>query len=202
MRLLHRSRVALFAICASLSAATAQPAAAQPTAAQPAAAREQLVFIVRHAEKANATETDPTLSDAGKARAAALAFALKDAGIGEVLVTQRRRTVETAAPLTQLRELSAHVVPFGASTPDHALAVAAAVRASKADAILVVGHSNTVHLIVAALGGPKLPALCDAEYSNLFMVRLRANGTAAFVRSTYGTADPPNAGGCAAATMR
>ena len=153
MRLLRRTFIGLLA--GSLALAGVQ--------AQAPAPREQIVFIVRHAEKASATETDPSLSEAGKARAVVLAFGLKDAGIGEVLVTQRKRTVETAAPLTQLRELTAHVVPFGASTPDHALAVAAAVRASKANAVLV-GHSNTVHLIIAALGGPKLPELCDAEY--------------------------------------
>lgn len=174
-----------------------------PTAAfAQRASGEKLVFIVRHAEKANATEQDPSLSDAGKARAVALAAALRDAGVSEVFVTQRKRTRETAAVLTEARQLTAHVVPFGASTPDHAAAVAAAVRKAKGNAVLVVGHSNTVTLIVAALGGPRLPELCDAEYSNLFIVRLPARGSPAFVRAHYGVPDPADAGTCAAAMMR
>ncbi len=166
------------------------------------ASGEKLVFIVRHAEKANATEQDPSLSEIGRARAVALAAALRDAGVSDVFVTQRKRTRETAAVLTEARQLTAHVVPFGASTPDHAAAVAAAVRKAKGTAVLVVGHSNTVTLIVAALGGPRLPELCDAEYSNLFIVRLPARGSPTFVRAHFGVPDPANAGTCAAASMR
>lgn len=166
------------------------------------ASGEKLVFIVRHAEKANATEQDPSLSEIGRARAVALAAALRDAGVTDVLVTQRKRTHETAAVLTQAQQLTAHVVPFGASTPDHAAAVAAAVRKAKGNAVLVVGHSNTVTLIVAALGGPRLPELCDAEYSNLFIVRLPARGAPTFVRAHFGVPDPADAGTCAAAMMR
>jgi broad specificity phosphatase PhoE len=166
------------------------------------AAGEKLVFVVRHAEKANATEQDPSLSDIGRARATALAAALGAAGVSEVFVTQRKRTRETAAPLTEARQLTAHVVPFGASTSDHAAAVAAAVRRAKGNTVLVVGHSNTVTLIVAALGGPRLPELCDAEYSNLFIVRLPARGSPTFVRAHYGVPDAADAGTCAAAMMR
>lgn len=163
---------------------------------------EKLVFIVRHAEKANATEQDPSLSDIGRARAVALAAALRDADISDVLVTPRKRTHETAAVLTEARQLTAHVVPFGASTPDHAAAVAADVRKTRGNAVLVVGHSNTVTLIIAALGGPRLPELCDAEYSNLFIVRLPARGSPTFVRAHFGVPDPADAGTCAAATMK
>ena len=163
---------------------------------------EKLVFIVRHAEKANATEQDPSLSEIGRARAVALAVALRDAGVSDVLVTQRKRTHETAAVLTEARQLTAHVVPFGASTPAHAAAVAAAVRETKGNAVLVVGHSNTVTLIIAALGGPRLPELCDAEYANLFIVRLPVRGSPTFVRAHFGAPDPADAGTCAAAMMR
>lgn len=169
--------------------------------AQTGVAGDKLVFIVRHAEKASQTESDPSLSDTGKARAAALALALHDASVAEVLVTPRKRTHETAAPLAAARELTMHVVPFGASTPEHAAAVAAAVRASRAGAVLVVGHSNTVHLIIAALGGPKLPELCDPAYANLFIVRLSAGATT-LTRAQYGAPDPADANACAAATMR
>lgn len=189
---LRRTLFAVLSFCLVLSSASAQGAASG----------DKLVFIVRHAEKASATESDPSLSDPGKARAVALAAALRDANITDVFVTPRKRTHETAAVLVHARELTAHVVGFGASTPEHVTAVAAAVRAADGNAVLVVGHSNTVHLIIAALGGPRLTELCDAEYDNLFIVRLPARGSATFVRAHYGAPDPANAGTCAASTMR
>ena len=173
-----------------------------PLAAQRPEAGDKLVFIVRHAEKASATDPDPSLSDAGKMRAVRLGMALQDADISDILVTPRKRTRETAEPLADTRSLTIHVVPFGASTPEHVDAVAAAVRAAKGGAVRGVGHSNTVNLIIAALGGPKLSELCDAEYSNLFIVRLRADAPASFVRAKYGAPDPADAATCAASTMR
>jgi broad specificity phosphatase PhoE len=187
-------RVALiFSIVASLPAFAA---------AQGTASGDKLVFIVRHAEKASATDPDPSLSDSGKARALALAAALRDANITDILVTPRKRTHETADPLSDARQLTMHVVGFGTSTPEHVSDVAAAVRAATGNAVLVVGHSNTVNLIVAALGGPKLPELCDAEYDNLFIVRLPPRGPSSLVRAHYGAPDPAGSNTCAAASMK
>jgi phosphohistidine phosphatase SixA len=176
-------------------------AVSTPSAAQ-GSGGDKLVFIVRHAEKASATDPDPSLSDAGRARAAALAAALRDAGVSDVLVTPRKRTVETAAGVIAARQLTAHVVGFGASTSEHVAAVAAAVRQANGDAVLVVGHSNTVTLIIAALGGPRLPELCDPQYAGLYIVRLPRQGTPSLVRAQYGAADPPDAATCAANSMR
>jgi phosphohistidine phosphatase SixA len=163
---------------------------------------DKLVFIVRHAEKANATEPDPSLSEAGQARAAALAVALRDAQVTDILVTSRKRTRETASVVADARQLVAHVVPLTPKTAEHILAVAAAVREAKGNAVLVVGHSNTVTGIIAALGAPKLPDLCDAQYANLFIVRLPARGEPSLIRTQYGTPDPADAGSCAAASMK
>lgn len=170
--------------------------------AQGSAGGDKLVFVVRHAEKASVTDPDPSLSEAGKARAAALAVALRDAQVTDVMVTPRKRTIETAAPVVEARQLTAHVVPFGASTEAHAMAVADAVRKARGNAVLVVGHSNTVALIVAALGGPRLPELCDAQYAGLYIIRLPSHGAASLIRAQYGVPDPPDAANCAASAMR
>lgn len=177
-------------------------AGAEPCAAQGGRRGDKLVFIVRHAEKASATDPDPSLSDAGKARAAALAEALSDAEVTDVLVTPRKRTVETAAMVTEARKLTARVVAFGASTDEHTAAIAQAVKKSKGNTVLVVGHSNTVPAIIAALGGPRIPELCDAQYAGLYIMRLSVRGIPRLVRAQYGAADPPGAGNCAASTMR
>lgn len=163
---------------------------------------DKLVFIVRHAEKASATDPDPSLSDAGQARAAALGAVLHDAQVTDILVTPRKRTQETAAAVTAARQLIAHVVPLSPNTAAHVAAVAAAVREAKGNAVLVVGHSNTVPAIIAALGGPRLPDLCDAQYANLFILRLPTRGDATLIRAQYGAADPSDAASCAAGTMK
>ena len=191
MPLMRRTLLVLLALAGALASAGAQ-----------APAGDKLVFIVRHAEKASATDPDPSLSAAGKERAVALAAALRDARVSAILVTARKRTAETAAPLASALELTMHVVPFGASTPEHVAGVAAAVRAAKGAAVLVVGHSNTVTAIIAALGGPTMPDLCDAAYANLFIVRLPTSGAPSLVRAQFGAADHAEAASCPGMTVR
>jgi phosphohistidine phosphatase SixA len=206
--------VAAAALLVPPAAASAQtrPAAPPAVTAPPTvgaaseAARVALppvVFVVRHAEKAPEPGDDPGLSAEGRARAAALQAALADAGVSAVVVTPRRRTSQTAAPLAAARGLTPEVVPFGAGVAEHAAAVAAAARRHAGGAVLVVGHSNTVPAIVAALGGPRLGDLCDAAYATLFVVRPAAGGVPASVaRAAYGPADPPGAAACAGTPAR
>ena len=55
--------------------------------------------------------------------------------------------------------------------------------------VLVVGHSNTIPAIIAALGGPRVPDICESVYANLFML-VPGAGEVRLVRSRYGAADP------------
>jgi broad specificity phosphatase PhoE len=156
-----------------------------------------IVILVRHAEKASETETDPALSAAGKARAKALAEALADAGVGAVVVTQRRRTGDTAALLTAARGLVPDTVPIGGPVPAHAAAVAARLRERHlGGTVLVVGHSNTIPPILAALGGPELPDLCDGSYDQLFILVLRNGAAPALTRARFGAASPAGGEAC------
>lgn len=164
----------------------------------PSAAPATLVLLVRHGEKAAAPADDPPLSDAGRARAQALAAALADARVSAIVVSSRRRTLDTAAPLAAARRLTPEVVPIGGSTTEHVAAVAAAVRRHAGGVVLVVGHSNTIPAIVAALGGPRLPDLCDASYATLLALELPADGAPRLVRAAFGAPDPADAATCAA----
>jgi len=156
-----------------------------------------LVLVVRHAEKVDNSD-DPALSAIGAARANALAEALADARVAHVIVTHRQRTRLTAAPLMTARGLEPEVVPFGRDMAEHVREVAAAVRRQAGKVVLVVGHSNTVPMIVHALGGPRAPDLCDTRYAALFAVLPGAEGTAAgVVVSNVGAPDPPSAVACA-----
>jgi broad specificity phosphatase PhoE len=148
------------------------------------------VYLVRHGEKSTAVsnDPDPDLSTAGWARANALAAKLRGAGITAIVATQLKRTQETAEPLAAQLGLNAEVVAVGG--PAHADSVAAAIKRHRGGTVLVVGHSNTITPIIAALGGPKLPNLCDNEYSSLFVVTLTGSAAPVIVRQHYGAPDP------------
>jgi phosphohistidine phosphatase SixA len=194
--------VLALALGAPLLSSSAQASRASNLAAAPAQPGEPaLVLVVRHAEKADNSD-DPVLSAAGEARARALAEALSDARVDHVIVTHRQRTRLTAAPLLSARGLTPEVVPFGRDMAEHVAAIAAAVRRRPGQVVLVVGHSNTVPMIVHALGGPKQPDLCDARYGGLFVVTPGETGQGRLVVAEYGAPDPPAARSCAGMVPR
>ncbi len=148
-------------------------------------AADQLVVLVRHAEKKLDGSDDPGLTAVGKARAKSLAMLLTDMHIGAILTTEWRRTRQTAQPLAKTLALTPQVInTLALDAEAHAKAFAEAVRAQPAAAVLVVGHSNTVPLIVAALGGPKLTAIADDRYDHLFLL-WRHRGEVRFLHTQY-----------------
>jgi broad specificity phosphatase PhoE len=153
-----------------------------------AQSRTTLVILVRHAEKAAEPAADPSLTPAGTVRARALAAALANVRVEAVITTELVRTGETALPVAEARGLTFEIVHTGARDA-HANAVADAVRAHAGQAVLVVGHSNTIPAIIAALGGPKLPDICDTQYSTLFVLVV-GEGRADLVVSSYGAPSP------------
>lgn len=177
--------------------ARARDVASASREAAPATSASSLVFVVRHAER-ESRERDSDLSAAGVARAHALDSALADARLTHVIVTEFRRTANTAAPAARRHGLVPIVVANQPDVAAHAAAVAAAVRNAGPDAVvLVVGHSNTVPRIVEALGGPARPDLCDQQYATLTVVRLGGPGAPARVaRLQYGAPDVPDADAC------
>lgn len=172
---------------------TAILAAAVFAAPAVATAQPSLVILVRHGEKQPAPADDPSLSDAGVARARALDAALAFATPSTIVVSQRKRTVETAAMVQQRTGVTPTVIGLDAA---HVKNVAAAVMKASG-VVLVVGHSNTVPAIVTALGGPKLPDLCDASYATMFLVTPGRDGQPAqVVKSFYGAPDAVGADQC------
>lgn len=137
----------------------------------PALAEPDLVLLVRHAERAAEPKADPGLTPEGQARAGALATALEHSGVTALITTQFQRTRQTAAPLAAALGLTPEVVATGAGAGEgHIAAVAAAVRRQHG-VVLVVGHSNTVPAIAAALGGPRLIDFCETSYSHLLVLQ-------------------------------
>lgn len=156
-----------------------------------------VVVIVRHAEKGTTPANDPPLTDAGAARARALATVLASADVKAVITTQLVRTRETGRPTAEAHGITMETIPAGGPVDAHAKAVADAARKHTGKTVLVVGHSNTVTHIIAALGGPKLAELCDSQYSSLFTVVLDG-GKARLVNGTFGAPSPEQPTGCPA----
>ena len=162
-----------------------------------ATAQASTVILVRHAEKAARPADDPPLTNDGQARAKDLAAAVADAHVSTVIATQFVRTQATAKPVADAAGKTTIIVPATADPKAHADSVAAKVRAAPAgSAVLVVGHSNTIPLIIAALGGPKMQDLCDAEYSNMFVMQMAGGGSPRLVRAKYGVSDPMGSEKC------
>ena len=127
---------------------------------------QRMVILTRHAERADGAATmgasDPLLSDAGQARALKIASMLVDANITAIVTTEYRRTMDTAAPLAAKIKVSPDVVPAAQLN-----ALVEKIRSHADDTVFVVGHSNTVPMIIKALGGPDV-SIGDNEYDNLF----------------------------------
>ena len=142
--------LAAAAIKAGQTAAQDQePATKAP--ARTATARRATVIFLRHAEALPRTagNQSPHLNDLGKARAKLQAKTLKAAGVTRVFATELHRTQETAAPLAKSLGLKVEQYRAGNSK-----AFANTLRDLKdGEVALVVGHSNTVPVMVKVLGG-------------------------------------------------
>ncbi|MGQ3054541.1 MAG: histidine phosphatase family protein, partial [Roseateles sp.] len=149
------------------------------------------VVLVRHAARAAEAAGDPGLTPAGAQRAEALVQALAGLRVNAILTTQYRRTRDTAAPLSQASGVQPQVVDARGAA--HVQAVADAVRA-QAGVVLVVGHSNTVTAVLAALGGPKLADLCETSFHHAFV--LQPGAQPRWARLSYGEPSATPAPGC------
>lgn len=146
-----------------------------------------LVVVVRHAEKATNDPRDPDLNADGRARARELAAALAGSRLDAAYATQFKRTRQTAAPAAAAAGIEVTVRPVdGANGATYAADLARDLRAlPPGSVVLVVGHSNTVPAIVAAIDGRPEREMPETEYDRFTTVRLRADGGADTVVSRY-----------------
>ena len=145
------------------------------TLASPMAAQEEtLIFLVRHAERADdggmASEEDPHLSEAGYARASALAEMLKDSGLTHIHSSDYIRTRETAAPAAEA--MSLEVTSYNVRLLDDF----AQELLSTPGRHLVTGHSNTTPDLVTALGGDPHGEIAEMEYDRLYILTVGPAG--------------------------
>ncbi|MVM35930.1 phosphoglycerate mutase [Spirosoma sp. HMF4905] len=147
------------------------------------------VYIVRHGEKVNETDTT-NLNPAGYARAAALAQRLANQHVDSIFSTPYRRTRQTVQPLAQ--QLGLQVVDYPAKPTE---AIVNRVSRIKNKTVLVVGHSNTILEIAKGLGAhPAMTKIESGDFDNLLQVKIRRGlfrKSITFSQTTYGQITPP-----------
>jgi broad specificity phosphatase PhoE len=151
----------------------------------PAAASPTTVLLVRHADRDGDKDA---LAPAGVARALELVHVASKAGVSAISCTKTDRTRKTAAPLATALKIS----PVELEPKDVDGVAKRILADNRGKTVLVVGHSNTVPAIIAALGGPKLPDLAETDFDDLYVVTI-GSGSPAEVGVTalqYGAATP------------
>jgi 2,3-bisphosphoglycerate-dependent phosphoglycerate mutase len=185
MRRSHFYLLLLFVfVCSDRIPATAEPAQMMKPAAPLAPVKTQAtLIIVRHAEKAGPTGDVP-LTDAGHARAAALAHVLRDANISTIFVTDLQRTQQTAAPIAKALNLTPVVVP-AADVAGLAAKLAALPAGTTA---LVVNHNPSVLQLATAFGAKDVASMEETEYDRMMILTPGAPGKSVLLTLRYGAA--------------
>jgi len=162
------------------------PAASETLAGPQSDSRPTTVLLVRHAEK-SAEGSDPGLTEAGEARAMALARMLRVTPIDALYATPFRRTRETLMPLAAMLGKEIQDLPLDREhLADHGQDTAALIRERHpGETVVIAGHSNTVPMIIEALGATPVPVIDDAMYGDLFVVTLR-DGSASLLHLRFG----------------
>jgi len=144
------------------------------------------IVVIRHAEKALDSVADPPLTEAGEERAALLARMFGNAAspghIGAIYISPALRSRLTAAPLASRLGLT----PIVAPDDDPKGLARRVLREHAGGRILVIGHSDTVPLIVATLSGNNhIPEIGAQEYGTMYIVTVPRIGRANLLRLSY-----------------
>ena len=162
--------------------------ACAPPRVTPSAEGATTVVVVRHAEQEAGAGNDPSLSELGRERAAALAEALAGARVVGVYSTQYRRTRETAEAVARALGLESSIRPIDASNAStYADALVAEILATHAGGtVLAVGHSNTVPQLVKALGGGEVDVIPESEYDRFYVLVIDGPDAVRAFAGSYG----------------
>ena len=130
-----------------------------------------VVYLVRHAERAEDGTNDPPISQSGQQRAELIATLLSDAGITHIHTTDLKRTRSTGAPTSESTGLA-----MATYDPQDLTGFADQLRGMPGRH-LVLGHSDTTPQLVEALGGDPSTPIEEMEYDRLYVLTLTSTGT-------------------------
>jgi broad specificity phosphatase PhoE len=144
------------------------------------------IIVVRHAEKAQVAGPDPPLDSVGEARAQLLARIFGDAAkpghVDAIYISPALRNRQTAAPLaTRLG-----IVPTVAAADDPQSLAHRVLHEHPGGRILIVGHVDTIPVIVAELSGEDdIPPIAADDYGTIYIVTVPRVGHASLLRLNY-----------------
>jgi phosphohistidine phosphatase SixA len=173
------------------TAANVEEKASAPT---PAPSPITTVFLVRHAEKAEIpNDNNPPLNEMGRWRAQVLAHTLGKAGIKAIYTSQYLRTKQTAEPLAKQLGITPTVVTLNPSSTnpreissESILAIVRDIQQRHAgEAVLVVGHTNSVPPVIRMLRSDVVPAIDEQTFDNLFVLTIHRLEVAKLVQLKY-----------------
>ncbi|HTB90749.1 MAG TPA: histidine phosphatase family protein [Steroidobacteraceae bacterium] len=149
-------------------------------------ANSTVVIVIRHAEKESISTPDPALSEAGQARAALLVRMFGEtqaAGrLDAIYTSSALRNRMTAAPLAA----RLGIVPVVAPSDDPKGLARRIMRENSGKRVMVIGHTNTVPEIVAALSGRSdIPQIDEKEYGTMYIVTVPRVGHPNLLRLSY-----------------
>lgn len=176
----HHARTVATAALAALLVACAAPTRTA-RGITPTAAATTFV-LVRHAEKATDDPRDPALLPAGEQRAKRLAAMLAGVTLRAVYATRFRRTQQTAAPTARMHGLE--VRTYDPAGPADAFARQLRTTHS-GGTVLVVGHSNTVPALAAALCACTVEPMPETEYGRYYRLTVQGDGPARLEGATW-----------------
>jgi phosphohistidine phosphatase SixA len=156
----------------------------QAAAAQQATRATTTIVLVRHAEKVSAAP-DAVLSPAGQQRAECLAQVLKDASIKRIFVSDAKRTQQTAEPLAKALNIKPVVVP----AKDVNTLVSDVFYGTGGNA-LVVGHSDSLPLVIQRVQAGTIPPIGENEYDSLYVLTVLEGGSTPVLKLHYCAVSP------------
>ena len=150
-----------------------------------------MIFALRHADRE--LENVDALSGAGKIRAELLGRMLAQSGIQNAYCSDAKRTKDTIAPLKALPgvQLTVHKVPLGNNgVAGHVQTIVTALKALPADSTAaVIGHTDTIGLIIKALTNEVITPIATNEFDKLFVLSI-PTGSPSLTLLRYGAPTP------------
>lgn len=122
------------------------------------------LYLVRHAEKQTDSK-NPPLTQCGKRRAKQLATLLGTANITSIYSTSYQRTMSTAAPLSNIKNIA-----IKNYNPRQLEQLSLHLKQRKENS-LIVGHSNTTPQLTQLLSGRKIAGLDEEDFQMLYQVQ-------------------------------
>lgn len=178
-------------VLGAASLAVAAPVDGPSSAPRSGRTADHTVILVRHAEVVPDGGRDPVLSPAGEARARALSDTLAGEHPTLIIVSDTRRSRQTAAVLAAHSGARVRVVDIaGGDLQAHVSAVISAIPDYAVGPIVIVGHSNTLPLIASALGAPAQPDLAHDCFDSLWRLTPRQDAGIRFQSGHYGAPSP------------